>query len=177
MIEGLPLTIVVAVAENGVIGRENALPWRLKTDLVRFRRVTMGKPMIMGRRNWDSIGRPLPGRRTIVLTRDPGFHAEGAEVVRSWDQALWRADSAAQEMGSDEIIVAGGGEIYRLALPNVRRLRLTRVHASPEGDVLFPPFDEGAFDETFREEHPAGDADEYAFTFLDFERRPTPPQA
>ena len=170
MIENLPLTIVVAVADNGVIGRDNGLPWRLRTDLARFKRLTMGKPMIMGRRNWDSIGRPLPGRRTIVLTRDPRFRADGAELVHSWDEALSAGAASAREMGADEIIVAGGAEIYRLALPAVQRLRLTRVHAAPEGDVLFPDLKETEFVETFREDHPAGPDDDHPFTFIDLER-------
>ncbi len=177
MTPDLPLTIVVALAENGVIGRDNGLPWRLRTDLARFKRITMGKPMIIGRRNWDSIGRPLPGRRTIVLTRDGTFRPEGAEVAHGWEEALSAAVKAAGEMGSDEIIVGGGAEIYRLALPSVRRVRLTRVHAAPHGDVIFPEFDEAAFVETFRERHPAGEKDEHSFTFIDLERRPGAAQA
>ncbi len=167
----MPLTIVVAVAENGVIGRDNDLPWRLRTDLARFKQITLGKPLIMGRRNWDSIGRPLPGRRTIVLTRDRGFRAEGAALAHSWNDAVAAASLAAEEMGADEIIVAGGAEIYRLALPDVLRIRMTRVHAAPKGDVVFPAIDESAFVQTFREDHPAGDKDEYPFSFIDLERR------
>jgi dihydrofolate reductase len=170
----LPLTIVVAVADNGVIGRDNDLPWRLRTDLVRFKRLTIGKPLIMGRKNWESIGRPLPGRRTVVMTRDPHVRLEGAEVVHGWDEAVAAAEAAAGAMGAEEIIVAGGAEIFRLALPRVSRVRLTRVHANPDGDVFFPPFDAAGFVETFREEHPAGTDDDHAFTFIDLERRAGP---
>ena len=173
----LPLTIVVAVAENGVIGRDNDLPWRLKTDLARFKRLTMGKPLIMGRRNWDAIGRPLPGRRTIVLTRNAGFQAAGATVAHSWEAAKALAEQAAREMGAPEVIVAGGAEIYRLALPETQRLRLTRVHVAAPGDVVFPPYDRSLFRESFREEHPAGPDDEHPFTFLDLERCPESAEA
>lgn len=174
----IPFTIVVAVAENGVIGRDNALPWRLRTDLARFKRITLGKPLIMGRRNWDSIGRPLPGRRTVVLTRDSGFRPDGVEVAQSWEDAKAVGRRLAAEMGADEAIVAGGAEIYRLALPEVARVRLTEVHARPAGETVFPTFDRARFVETFREEHPAASGtDEHAFAFVDLERRPDPAQA
>ncbi len=166
----VPLTIVVAIAENGVIGRDNDLPWRLKTDLMRFKRLTMGKPLIMGRRNWDSIGRPLPGRRSIVLTRNGAFRPAGAAVAHSWGEAKALAADAAREMGANEIIVAGGAEIYRLSLPETKTLRLTRVHVAAAGDLVFPPLNLASFRETFREEHPAGPDDEHCFTFLDLER-------
>lgn len=167
----LPLTLVAAVAENGVIGRRNALPWRLRTDLRRFRALTWAKPMIMGRRNWESIGRALPGRRTVVMTRDPAFRAEGAVVAGSWEEAKREATAAAGLLGADEVAVVGGAEIYRLALPEVARLHLTLVHARPEGDVVFPSFDRSAFREVTRTECPAGPDDEHAATFLDLERR------
>jgi dihydrofolate reductase len=171
------LSIVAAVAENGVIGRDNALPWRLRTDLRRFRALTWGKPLIMGRRNWDSIGRPLPGRETVVLTRDPSFRPDGAHVVHDWDAARERAAALARTMAAAEIAVVGGAEIYRLALPETDWLRLTLVHARPEGDVLFPAYDPAAFDETAREAHPAGPDDEHAVTFLDLRRRGGPAPA
>ena len=167
-----PLTIVVAVAENGVIGHGNALPWCLRTDLRRFRRVTWGRPMIMGRRNWDSIGRPLPGRESVVLTRQAGFAAEGAWVAHDWTEAKRVAAELAERLGADEIAVVGGAEIYRLAFPEAARLRLTRVHARPPGDVVLPPFDAGAYEETFREPHPAGPDDDHPFTFVDLARPP-----
>jgi dihydrofolate reductase len=167
---GLPLAIVVAVAENDVIGRDNQLPWHLRTDLRRFRSLTWGKPMIMGRKSWDSIGRPLPGRETVVLTRDPGFKAEGAHVAYDWAGAKALAGEIAGRMGVDEIAVVGGAEIFRRALPEADRLHLTIVHAQPEGDVRLPPYDKAAYRETFREHHPAGPDDEHPFTFLDLIR-------
>ena len=166
-----PLAIVVALAENGVIGRDNRLIWRLKTDLRRFRDVTWGKPILMGRKTFDSIGRPLPGRATIVLTRDREFGSPGVEAAYDWPQALALAEEAAERMGADEIAVVGGAEIYRLALPQAQRLRLTLVHAAPEGEVIFPSYDRGEFREVSRKAHPAGPEDEHAFTFVDLERR------
>jgi dihydrofolate reductase len=167
-----PLVIVVALADNGVIGRDNRLIWRLKTDLRRFRELTIGKPMIIGRKTHESIGRPLPGRETIVLTRDKGFAAEGVHVAHSWDEALSQAERLADRMDAPEIVVGGGAEIYKLALPQVQRLYLTRVHAEPEGEAVFPPFDRSAFREVRRDPRQKGPDDDYAFTFIDFERRP-----
>lgn len=165
------LTIVVAVAENGVIGRDNQLPWRLRTDLRRFKALTLGKPMIMGRKSWDSIGRPLPGRETIVVTRDRSFAAEGAHVAHDWAGAKALAAELAARMSADEIAVVGGAEIFRLALPEARILQLTIVKARPEGDVQLPGYAAEDYRETFREEHPAGPDDDYAFTFVDLVRR------
>ncbi len=167
-----PLAIVAAVAENGVIGRDNRLIWRLKTDLRRFRDLTVGKPMIIGRKTHESIGRPLPGRETIVLTRDPGFAAAGVHVAHGWDEAVATAERLADGMGSFEIAIGGGAEIYRLALPQAQFLYLTLVHAEPEGEAVFPPFDRLAFREIRRKAHPKGPDDEHAFTFVDLERRP-----
>ncbi|MCJ2141830.1 dihydrofolate reductase [Methylobacterium sp. E-066] len=157
------VSLVAAVARNGVIGRDNGLAWHLSSDLKRFKALTMGKPMLMGRRTWASIGRPLPGRRTLVLTRDRGFRAEGAETVHDWDAALAAA-------AGPELMVVGGAEIYALALTHADRLHLTEVEAEPEGDVRFPAFDRAAFRETFREAHPAGPRDEHAFAFVDWVR-------
>lgn len=156
------VSLVAAVARNGVIGRDNGLAWHLSSDLKRFKALTMGKPMLMGRRTWDSIGRPLPGRRTLVLTRDRSFRAEGTEIVHDWEAALAAAGS--------ELMVVGGAEIYAFALPQADRLHLTEVDAEPEGDVRFPAFDRAQFREVFREYHPAGPRDEYAFAFVDWER-------
>lgn len=167
----LPLTLVVALAENGVIGRDNQLLWRLKSDLRRFRELTMGKPMIMGRKTFQSIGKPLPGRETVVLTRDPAFAAEGVHVARGWDEAVAKAEELARRMGAEAVAVVGGAEIYALALPHVRTMHLTEVHAAPEGDAVFPPFDRSAFRETFRAVHPKGPEDEHPFTFIDLQRR------
>jgi dihydrofolate reductase len=167
-----PLSIVVALADNGVIGRDNKLIWRLKTDLKRFRELTIGKPMVIGRKTHESIGRPLPGRETVVLTRDKNFTAGGVHVVHSWDEALSRADQLADRMGAPEITIGGGAEIYRLALPTAERLFLTLVHTEPEGEAVFPDYDRGAFREVRRDPRPRGPDDEHAFTFIDLERRP-----
>ncbi len=168
----LPLILVVAVAQNGVIGRDNQLLWRLKTDLGRFRRLTMGRPMIMGRKTFQSIGKPLPGRETVVLTRDPGFAAEGVHVAHSWEEAVAKGLELAARMGTDAVAVAGGAEIYARALPQVQTIFLTEVHAAPDGDAVFPAFDRSQFREIRREDHPKGPDDEHPFTFIDLERRP-----
>jgi dihydrofolate reductase len=167
-----PLAIVAAVAENGVIGRDNKLIWRLKTDLRRFRELTLGKPMIMGRKTFDSIGRPLPGRETVVLTRGADFAAPGLHVAHSWDEAVSEADRLAAAMNAVEIAVVGGAEVYALALPRTERLYLTLVHAEPEGDAVFPVFERAAFREIRRKSYAKGPDDEFAFTFVDLERRP-----
>lgn len=167
----IPLTIVAAVADNGVIGDDNRLIWRLKSDLRHFKEITLGKPMIMGRKTFDSIGRPLPGRRTIVMTRDPGFAVEGVDVARSFDAACARACELAREMGVAEVIIAGGTQVYAQALPVAQTLRLTRVHATPDGDARFPDFDSSQFRVTQKSGYPSGPDDEFAFTFIDMERR------
>src|SRR5215218_2119218 len=120
----IPLIIVVAAADNGVIGRDNKLLWRLRSDLRRFRELTWGKPMIMGRKTFQSIGKPLPGRETIVLTRDARFAAEGVHVVGNWDEAVRKGRALAPGMGADAVAVAGGAEIYELALPETSRIYL-----------------------------------------------------
>ncbi len=163
------LELVVAVARNGVIGRGNGLPWRLPADLAHFKRTTMGHPILMGRRTWDSIGRALPGRRNLVLTRDLAFAAPGAEVVHSLAAALAQA-------GAGPLMVIGGAELYRACLPAAAILHLTAVEAEVEGDVHFPlwPVSGGfATDwlETWREAHAADEANALPYTFLRFERR------
>jgi len=130
------VSIVVATDERGAIGRDGGLPWRLPNDLQRFKALTMGKPIVMGRKTWESIGRPLPGRQNIVITRQPGLPAAGATVVAALEEALAVAGGAA------EICVIGGAEIYRLALPLARVIHLTRVHAVVEADTFFPPLEE-----------------------------------
>ncbi len=166
----LPLSIVVAVADNGVIGGDNKLLWRLKNDMRHFRELTMGKPLIMGRKTFQSIGKPLPGRITIVLTRDPDFHVEGQDsslrTAATWDEACIVAEAAAKEMGADGIAVVGGAQIYALALPVAGCIHLTRVHASPQGDTFFPHFPSEEFSETYREGHPADGENEYPYTFI-----------
>lgn len=157
------LTLIAAVARNGVIGRGNALPWRLSDDLKRFKALTMGHPIVMGRKTWESLGRPLPGRRNIVITRDRSYRADGATVVHSVDEALAAAPDA------DEVFVIGGAEIYALALPRADRLQLTELDANFDGDVRFPEFDRGRWRASFREDH-AG-VDGLAYAFVTYERR------
>jgi dihydrofolate reductase len=165
-----------ARGRNGVIGRDGALPWRLKSDMALFKETTMGKPVIMGRKTWESLPkRPLPGRINIVLTRDGSYIEEpiarGALICERFDEALQIAREQAEEDGVDEVCVIGGAEIYAVALPKARRMYLTEVDAEPEGDVRFPPFDEADWREVRREAHPAGEGDEHAFTFRVLERR------
>jgi dihydrofolate reductase len=168
----MPLIVVAAVADNGVLGRDNKLIWRLRSDLKRFRALTWGKPLIMGRKTFQSIGRPLPGRETVVLTRDPAFSAAGVHVARSWNEARKMAVDLGSQRGAAETMVVGGAEVYALAIPEAGRLHLTLVHAEPEGDTCFPAFDRSAFRELRREDHGAGPDDEHPFTFVDLERRP-----
>ncbi len=137
----IPLTIVAAVARNGVIGGGNALLWRLSSDLQRFKALTMGKPLIMGRKTFDSIGRPLPGRETIVVTRDRDFSVPGVCVAASIDEAIDIAQDRATAMGAPEVVIAGGGEIYALTMDRAQRLVITHVEAQPEGDAHFPAID------------------------------------
>ncbi|MBV8427145.1 MAG: dihydrofolate reductase [Hyphomicrobiales bacterium] len=165
-----PLVIVVAVAENGVIGKDNGLSWRMPSDLKRFRRVTMGKPLIMGRKTFQSVGRPLPGREIVVITRDEGFTAEGVHIAHSPKEAVAKAQALAKAMGADEIIIAGGGAIYTAFLPCASRIDLTRVHASIDGDAIFPSPAQEEWRETAREEHAAGPGDDHAFTLITLSR-------
>lgn len=164
------IVVVAAVARNRVIGSAGDLPWRLPADLKRFKAITVGKPMIMGRKTFESIGRPLPGRRTIVVTRDRSWSAAGVETAASLDAALQAAATGGPDGGRpEEIVIAGGGEIYALALPLADRLRLTWVDAEPDGDALFPEFDVTRWRETARESHPATDG-RPGFDFVDYAR-------
>ena len=165
----LPIGVIVAAADNDVIGRNNALPWNLPADLAHFRRTTLGKPVLMGRRTWQSIGRPLPGRSNIVISRDPGFCAEGAHVVADVAAALALAEDIALIDGSDELMVIGGAEIYALTLPQAATLYLTRVHVSPDGDAWLPAIDWSLWREVERREH-AAEGDHPACTFLRYTR-------
>jgi dihydrofolate reductase len=171
---GLPILTLGPVARgaNGVIGTAGALPWRLKSDLALFKTLTFGKPVIMGRRTWESLPRrPLPGRMNIVLTHDGAFEPAGAVVSDDFSEAVQIAREQAADDGEDEVCVIGGAEVFALALPKARRMYLTEVDASPEGDVLFPPFDEADWTEVRREPHPAGPDDQHAFVFRVLERR------
>ena len=165
------VSLVVARARNGVIGRGGALPWRLKGDMALFKALTLGKPVIMGRRTWDSLPRkPLPGRTNIVLSRDGAFEPAGAVTCERWDEALGIAREQAAEDGVDEVCVIGGEAVFALALPLARLIHLTEVEAEPQGDVHMPPLDEARWREAAREAHPAGEADEFAWTYRRLER-------
>ena len=166
------LALVVARARNGVIGKDGDLPWRLRSDLQRFKAVTLGKPCIMGRRTWESLPlKPLPGRLNLVLSKDESFEARGALVCTTLDEAVEIARETAEEDGVDEICVIGGTALFEMALPRAKRLYLTEVDAQPEGDVLFPTFDETAWVEVSSEAVPAGEKDDHAFVFRVLERR------
>ena len=158
------ISIIVAAAANNVIGAQGDLPWRLSDDLKRFKMVTMDKPIVMGRKTWESIGRVLPGRRNIVITRQQGFAAEGCDVVQSADEAIAIASDAG------EIMVIGGSEIYALFLPVAQRLYLTRVHADVNGDAFFPALDEDEWQLVSDEAHSADCRNEFDFSFRLYER-------
>jgi dihydrofolate reductase len=162
------LSIVAAVSENGVIGRGEEIPWRLRDEQQALKKLTTGHCLIMGRKTWESIGRPLPGRTSIVITRDPRFSADFDEVVvvRDFDSAV----GAARERGDDETFVFGGEAIYALALPRADLLYITRVHAKVEGDAFFPAFDEAAWKLVAEEHHEADARNEHAFTAQRYER-------
>ncbi|HYE44251.1 MAG TPA: dihydrofolate reductase [Caulobacter sp.] len=167
----VPIALVVARARNGVIGRDGALPWRLRSDMAWFKANTLGKPVIMGRKTWDSLPlKPLPGRLNIVLTRDGSFEPRGALAVEDFSEALQTAREQAEEDGAAEVCVIGGTALFALALPKARRLYLTEVEAEPEGDARFPAFDEAAWREVRREAHPAGEKDDHPFVFRILER-------
>ncbi|EIM76213.1 dihydrofolate reductase [Nitratireductor aquibiodomus RA22] len=164
----MSVELVVAMAQNGVIGRDGDLPWRLSTDLKRFKAITMGKPVIMGRKTWESIGKPLQGRRNIVVTRQADYTAEGAECVSSLDVAL--ALAAGGEAGAD-VCVIGGGQVYAEAIDKADRLHVTHVDAQIEGDTVFPEIDPEIWEEVSREEVPAGEKDVYATSYVVYQRR------
>ncbi|MBS7541469.1 dihydrofolate reductase [Ancylobacter lacus] len=167
----LRLVIVVAVAENGIIGRGDGLPWHVSGDLKRFRAITWGKPLIMGRRTFESIGRPLPGRTSIVVSRDAELSLpEGVLLASSLDAAIARAGVEAQRLGVAEAAVVGGADIYAQALPHADALRLTRIHGAPAGDVVFPALNVPDWREIAREGPFQGEKDEFAFSFVDYER-------
>jgi dihydrofolate reductase len=165
-----PLVIVAAVARNRVIGGDNRLLWKLRSDMQHFRALTMGKPLIMGRKTFESIGRPLPGRETIVVTHDRNFRPEGVHLAHGLDAALALAQDCAERLGADAIVIAGGGELYGQLIGECRVLHLTEVDLAPEGDALFPEIDPGLWRETRRETHGAGPGDEAGFAFVDYVR-------
>jgi dihydrofolate reductase len=166
----LPLLIVAAVARNGVIGADNRLLWRLSSDLRRFKALTLGKPLVMGRKTFESIGRLLPGREMIVVTHDPRFSAEGVLVAHGLEAALALAEARAEAMGADAIVIAGGGELYAQTIGRAQRLAITEVALAPEGDAFFPSIDPTLWREIRREPGVRGPKDEADFAFVEYER-------
>ena len=152
------ISLIVAVSTNNVIGNDGDLPWRLSDDLKRFKAVTMGKPIVMGRKTYESIGRPLPGRQNIVITRQEGFKADGCDVVKSTAEAVEVAG------GADEIMVIGGGQIYAALLPVADRIYLTRVHTEIEGDAFFPSLNEAEWRESASENYDADESNDFSCT-------------
>ena len=161
----MKLSLIAAMADNRVIGHENRLPWHLPADLQHFKAITLGKPVLMGRKTWESIGRPLPGRTNIVITRDTGYVAEGCVVAHSLEEAVRAAGEAA------EVMVIGGAQLYRQALPLADTLYLTLVHAEIRGDTRFPAWQPGEWRETARIDHEADDRNPHAYSFITLERQ------
>ena len=164
----MKLSFIVAMAENNVIGLDNALPWHLSADLKNFKRLTTGKPILMGRKTFDSIGRPLPDRTNIVVTRDTGFAAAGCIVTHSIDAALQVAEEAAGD--ANEVMVIGGAEFYRQLLPRADCIYLTRVHEVIEGDTFFPKLDSSEWQEVERVDHDADEKNAHDYSFIRLER-------
>jgi len=164
------LSLIAAVAENGVIGAGDRMPWRLSSDLKRFKSITTGKPVVMGRRTFETIGKPLAGRLNIVVSRKTDFAPDGVVLAPSLEAALIKAGEKARASADKEIMVIGGGEIYREAIDLADRLYITHVEAAPEGDTQFPPIDPGFWRATVSEHTPAGPKDSAATTFVIYER-------
>ncbi|GAB2509874.1 dihydrofolate reductase [Microbulbifer agarilyticus] len=164
-----PIAMIVAMARNGAIGHENTLPWRISGDLQFFKRTTLGKPVVMGRKTFESIGRPLPGRQNIVITRNRAWRADGVEVAPSLEAGLALADAAARQAGVAELMVIGGAEIYRQALPLAQRLYVTEVDAEVDGDAFFPDIDK-TWQEASRDCYPASERDEYNYCLVQYDR-------
>jgi dihydrofolate reductase len=173
MNEALPLTIVAAIARNGALGKDNSIPWRAPSDLKRFRDITWGRPLLMGRKTYQSIGKPLPGRETIVVTRDRAFSAQGLDhlhVAHDFEQGLALAGRIGRSIHAAETILAGGGELYRLGLPLAQFLRLTLVDCEPEADAFFPAVDWRQWRELRRETPERGPKDECGLVYVDYRR-------
>jgi dihydrofolate reductase len=168
-----PLAAIVAIAENGVIGLGNRLPWHISSDLKHFKALTLGKPVIMGRKTFASLGRVLPGRETIVVSRDATFAPPpGVFIAADIETALELGKARAQALGAHEIILAGGGEIFAALIDRLDRLYVTYVALSPPGDAFFPPIDWSMWQEVSREKHAPQKGDNAAFVFVDYVRRP-----
>ncbi|MCM2399131.1 dihydrofolate reductase [Rhizobium sp. S95] len=167
------IVIVVAMASNNVIGRNGDMPWKLSTDLKRFKALTLGKPLVMGRKTFESVGgKPLPGRPHVIVSRGAAIDVAGVETVRSLDEAIERSKEIAVETGVDEVCVAGGGEIYRQALPLAGVLHVTHVEAAIEGDTVFPEIDPAVFEKVQETLVPAGEKDNYPTRYTTYRRRP-----
>ena len=166
----LPLAMIAAMADNRVIGLDNKMPWHLPADLKHFKAMTLGKPIIMGRKTWDSLGRPLPGRLNLVVSRQQELQLDGAESFTTLDAALVRAEQWAREQGVEELMLIGGAQLYAQALPQAQRLYLTRIDAAPEGDAFFPAFDEAKWALVDSQAHPA-EGEVPAYRFETWQRR------
>ena len=165
----LPITIVAAIARNSALGKDNGIPWRAPSDLKRFREITWGRPLIMGRKTYQSIGKPLPGRETVVVTHDLTFSDEKIHVAHDFEQALALGDKLGRAMHATEIIVAGGAELYRQGLPRAKFLRLTFVHCAPDADTFFPDVDWDHWRE-LRRDFQRGPKDQFELEYVDFDR-------
>ena len=166
----MKLALICAMAENRVIGRKNSLPWHLSEDLKYFKRVTMGNSIIMGRKTWESIGKALPGRTNIVITKDPGYQAEEARVVHSIEEAINVAESVSLIDGSEEAFIIGGAELYQAVLPLAERIHLTRIHANVAGDTYLVDFDESQWQEIVHKEFYKGETNTYDFSICLLQR-------
>jgi dihydrofolate reductase len=165
------LVLVVAVAENGVIGRNGELPWKIPGDLKHFQKLTINKPIVMGRLTYESMGGPLKDRMNIVITSNPNYQAQGAIVVTNLKDALALAEKDADARGTDEIAIIGGSVVFKETLPIAARLEITEVHGAPEGDAMFPPFDKSEWKVTRRDGPQQGERDSLPYTFVTYERR------
>lgn len=166
------LVLIAAVARNGIIGADNDMPWRLSSDLKHFKKLTLGKPVIMGRKTFLSFGgKPLPGRPHVVISRDPAYAPEGAESATSFEAAFERASALAAELGVDEVMCIGGGQIYGQAIDRADRLEITEVDAEPSGDTRFPEIDPALWRETSRLPGERTEKDSADFTFVTYRRK------
>ncbi len=173
----ISIALIVAVADNGVIGQGNAIPWRLKSDMQRFKALTMGKPIVMGRKTFESLRRPLPGRTNIVITRNADYQAPGAVVITSFAAAREVATGDALRRSATEIAVIGGAEIYAQWMPIADRLEITEVHASPVGDTQFPAIDPAQWEEVARSPQPRAEGDLADFSYVTYKRHSQTPRA
>ncbi len=165
------IVFVVAIADNGVIGQGNAMPWHLRSDLQRFRAMTWGLPLVMGRKTFQSIGKALPGRTNIVVTRDANFRASGAVVAHTLEQAMNLARGDTLRRGASAMAVIGGGDLFAQLMDRADRLEITEIHAEPEGETLFPSFVKSAWNEVHRERHDPGPHDSAAYSFVTLRRK------